>query len=370
MSALTGVELVDHHCHGVVRRELATGDLAGLLTEGPGADDLVLDSRIGFALRRWCPPVLDLPVHAEAPDYLRRRAELGWVEVTRRMLAGGASTYLLDTGFQPEPLTGPPELAGLAAATAYEIVRLEGLAEEVVLDGATAGGFAEATRSLFWERGRSAIACKSIAAYRVGLDLDPARPTEAEVTAAAGRWLGAVDEGAEIRCADPVLCRFLVWEAVDRGLPIQFHVGLGDRDVDLHRGDPLLLTGLLRATEASGVPFMLLHNYPFHRHAGYLAQAFAHVYVDVGLALHNVGDGAVRVLGELLELAPFGKVLYSSDAFGLPELYLLGSTLFRQALGAILDDGIAAGEWSAVDAERVARLIGHANARRVYALRG
>jgi len=32
------------------------------------------------------------------------------------------------------------------------------------------------------------------------------------------------------------------------------------------------------------------------------------------------GTRASAVLAEVLELAPFGKVLYSSDAFGLPEL--------------------------------------------------
>ena len=32
---------------------------------------------------------------------------------------------------------------------------------------------------------------------------------------------------------------------------------------------------------------MLLHSYPFQRTAGYLAQVFRHVYVDVGLAVHH-----------------------------------------------------------------------------------
>ena len=71
-----------------------------------------------------------------------------------------------------------------------------------------------------------------------------------------------------------MLHRFLVWCGMDLGLPVQFHVGYGDADVDLHRGNPLLLTDLLRATEPAGVPVMLLHNYPYHRQPGYLAQVF------------------------------------------------------------------------------------------------
>ena len=73
-----------------------------------------------------------------------------------------------------------------------------------------------------------------------------------------------------------------------------------------------------------GVPVLLLHNYPFHRHAAYLAQVFDHVFMDVGLAVHNTGALSRRVVAETLELVPFGKLLHSSDAFGLAELYLLG----------------------------------------------
>ena len=123
------------------------------------------------------------------------------------------------------------------------------------------------------------------------------------------------------------------------------------------RCDPLLLTPLLRATRRLGAPIMLLHNYPFQRSAGYLAQVFDHVFVDVGLALHNVGTRADAILAELLELAPFGSVLFSSDAFGLPELYAVNTALFRRALSAFLDDGIARDYWSAADAERFARMI-------------
>jgi predicted TIM-barrel fold metal-dependent hydrolase len=127
---------------------------------------------------------------------------------------------------------------------------------------------------------------------------------------------------------------------VDLRLPVQFHVGYGDSDVDLHRCNPLLLTPVLRAIQPTGVPVMLLHNYPFHREAGYLAQVFPHVYVDAGLATHNLGARAPALLAEALELTPFGKFLYSSDAFGLPELYYLGSALFRSALSRYLRTGL------------------------------
>jgi predicted TIM-barrel fold metal-dependent hydrolase len=147
---------------------------------------------------------------------------------------------------------------------------------------------------------------------------------------------------------------------------VQFHVGYGDRDLDLHRCDPLLLTPLLRALEPTGAPIMLLHNYPFHRHAGYLAQVFPLVYADLGLATHNVGRRSAAVLAEALELVPFGKFLYSSDAFGLPELYYLGALHFRQGLSAFLSAGLTDGDWTEADAERITRLICTENAQRAY----
>jgi hypothetical protein len=272
----------------------------------------------------------------------------------------------VDTGFEPEPLTSPAELAALAGAEAREIVRLEQVAESVGADfGGDASGFAGAFRTALAERARSAIGFKSVAAYRVGLDLDPARPTDTEVAVAAAHWLDT-PSGRPGRLADPVLHRFFIWCGADLGLPIQFHVGYGDRDVDLHRCNPLLLTGLLRAIEPAGVPVLLLHNYPYHREAGYLAQVFPHVYVDAGLATHNLGRGSAALIAETLELTPFGKFLYSSDGFGLPELHYLGAVLFRRGLSAFLRAGLDDGSWTSADAERIARQAGYENAYRVY----
>jgi len=360
--------LVDHHCHGVLYRDADEATLESMLNEGVGwPGGSLFDSQAGFAFRRLCPPVLGLPPHAELADYATRRAELGASEVSKRFLvAAGLSALCVDTGFTPEPITSPAELAGLAGATAHEIVRLERVAEDVVAAGVGADGFADAVRSALATRTAPAVGVKSIAAYRTGLDLDPERPSEAAVTAAAGHWLAA--RAGPPRIADETLQRFLIWCGVDLGLPVQFHVGYGDSDVDLRLGNPLLLTPLLRAIQPAGVPVMLLHNYPYHREAGYLAQVFPHVYVDVGLAAHNVGSRAPALLAEALELAPYGKFLYSSDAFGLPELYYLGAALFRRALSDFLAAGLQEDLYSERTVLRLARMLCADNAKRAYGL--
>ena len=398
--------LVDHHCHGILR---SGGDLAGLLNEADGAataDGLPFDSLAGLAFRRWCPPLLGLPSHASTGAYAERRAALGADEVSRRFLgACGLAALCVDTGYAPAGLTSPGQTAELAGAAAYEIVRLEQVAESLARDGTSAAEFPDAYRKALADRvaapasGVSVAGVKSIAAYRVGLELDGRRPADGEVVAAVTRWLGSASgdgasgdgadgdgadgdgasgdgasgdgaSGAPPRLADEVLHRFFIWCGADLGLPVQFHVGYGDRDIDLHRCNPLLLTGLLRALEPTGVPVMLLHNYPYHREAGYLAQVFPLVYADLGLATHNVGARATALLGEALELVPLRKFLFSSDAFGLPELYYLGTRLFRRALSEFLAARLAADDMSYSDAERVTRLIGAENARLAYRLDG
>src|SRR6185312_2407794 len=104
-----------------------------------------------------------------------------------------------------------------------------------------------------------AVAVKSIVAYRWGLAIPPERPSPAEVTRAAGDWLGA---GAG-RLTDPVLLRHVLWAGVDSGLPSQLHTGFGDRDLALTEADPARAQPFLAAVAGAGVPVILLHCYPF-----------------------------------------------------------------------------------------------------------
>ncbi|MFC7108332.1 hypothetical protein ACFQQB_52735 [Nonomuraea rubra] len=74
------------------------------------------------------------------------------------------------------------------------------------------------------------------------------------------------------------------------------------------------------------------------------------------------------MVAESLEVAPFAKLLYSSDAWGPAELHHLGSVLWRRAMARVLGGFVADGEWSSAQAVRVATMVGVENARRVYGL--
>jgi predicted TIM-barrel fold metal-dependent hydrolase len=247
---------------------------------------------------------------------------------------------------------------------AHTILRLESLAEKLAASGIPGRDYADEFRARLAEAAKDAVGVKTVIAYRCGFDIDLSRPDEAAVRDAASRWAS----GGPARLDDPVLLRFGLYAAVDLGLPIQVHTGFGDRDLDLHKVNPMLLLDFLRTPQVAAVPVMLLHCYPYTREAGYLAQAFPNVYFDVGLGVNFLGARSLALVGESFELAPFAKQLYSSDAWGLPELHYLGALLWRRAIAATLGGWADAGDWSAADAVRVAAMVAAGTARRVYRL--
>ncbi len=365
------LELVDHHCHGVLEHDLDRGAFEDLITESDRpspSGTTFFDTQLGFMIRRYCAPLLGLPAFAVPEDYIAERTRLGAVEVNTRLLTGhGYDTLLIETGHRGDEILGPRQMGVRSGTRVFEVVRLERIAEELVEAGVSASDF----RSVFTDeldaRLRTAVGVKSIAAYRIGLDFDPKRPTAEEVDSAVHEWTTASVDGP-VRLEDATIIRHLIWEAVDRTVPIQFHIGYGDPDVDLHRCNPLLLTEFLRLSRGSGASVMLLHCYPYHREAGYLAHCFEHVYADVGLAINYTGAQAAQVIAESLELTPFHKALFSSDAWGAAELYSLGAILFKDGLDWVLNDWATRHGWPEDELRRIAGMIGAGNASRVYSL--
>ena len=83
------------------------------------------------------------------------------------------------------------------------VVRLESIAERVARAGGSAAHFsADVDAAVQQAVADGAVGFKSIAAYRGGLSLHPARPGPAEVLAAADRWYAAACSApaSRIRC--------------------------------------------------------------------------------------------------------------------------------------------------------------------------
>jgi predicted TIM-barrel fold metal-dependent hydrolase len=363
------VSLVDHHVHGPFTGEL---DRAGMeLALNEASPEPVpkwmtqFDSQVGFAVRRWCAPLLGLQAHVAADEYWSRRQELGVKEVTARFLrTAGVSDWVVDTEPEVARVLDPGGMAALSGAHSHRVVRLESVAEQLWAEGVSGRDYADRFGERLAEASRDAVGVKTILAYRCGFDLDLGRPDPTSVRIAANRW----QDSGVARLTNPVLLRFGIHAAVDLGMPLQVHTGFGDRDLDLFRSNPLLLLDFLRLPWVAEVPVLLLHTYPYHREAGYLAQAFPNVYFDVGLGVNHLGARSVELISESFELAPFAKLLYSSDAWGLPELHYLGAVLWRRAIDRTFGRWVEDGDWAAADAHRVTEMVARRNALRVYGL--
>ncbi len=356
---IAGLPLIDQHVHGCW---LTAGDrrrFENALNEA-NTDPITysgFDSQLGFAVRAHCAPVLGLPRHVDAHTYWERRSEFAEAELARLFLRGAnVSDWLVDTGFA-EGVADVNEFSAACGGRVHEVVRLEQVAEQAAQ---APGDYASAFEEILHRRAARAVGTKSILAYRGGFDGDLTEPPAAQVVEAAGRWR---DSGG-VRLRDRVLLRFGLHQALRLGKPLQLHVGFGDRDCDLHKTNPLYLLDFLR--KSGDTPIVLLHCYPYEREAGYLAQAFNNVYVDGGLSINYLGARAPAFIARLLEMAPFSRVMYSSDGFGPAELHFLGAALWRKGIHRALQPFVDSGDWSGADAIRVVDLIARDNAARIY----
>jgi hypothetical protein len=169
----------------------------------------------------------------------------------------------------------PAEFAELAGGEAFEVVRLESVAERIASTDVSVEDFLTSVETHLRDAVTvGAVGLKSVVAYRTGLELPAEPPTDVEVTAAASAWLRWNGQ----RLDDPILLAWLVHLgarlSAELHVPLQLHTGFGDDDIRLHRADPALLGDFLRATKSTGATIALLHTWPFHRHAGYLAHLF------------------------------------------------------------------------------------------------
>lgn len=368
-AAIAAMPLIDHHVHSILTDPMSEPDFLSCLTEGdhPVSRSDVFDSPLGFALRHYCSPVLGLKPFATADEYLRARQAIGFDAATGRLLrASGIRSYCIDGGFQPELLLPVERMMDLAGAISHPIARLETIAEAVMSESSSGGDFLERLDVVLESARASSIGWKSVAAYRTGLALDPEKPSLAEATAAATAWFSSGTPGKATRLTDPVIVRHLLWWALERGDVLQVHAGFGNTNLMLNIANPAHMQRFIAAVQPTGGRIVFLHCYPFIRETTVLANIYPHVYYDVGLTLNYLGANAAAATRESLDMAPFHKLLFSSDAWGLPELVYLGARLWRDTTAEVLSDYVHAHGWPVEEATRVAEMIAWRNAADLY----
>jgi uncharacterized protein len=385
---LAGGPFVDHHCHSLVAGWQRVGGgpwpaWRRCFTEATRPASLAADVPDLLGYRHFLAALAALLGGDMGPEEdLERRVVAGRDELAaadpggylRRLLDGaGTAALLVDTGFGDETLE-VAELAAAAGRPVHPIVRLETVAEQVLGAGGpparSLARFAdEVERRLAQALDGGAVAVKSVAAYRGGLRLADPGPAERR------RAFAGMDRaGQAARFDDPVLEPFLVRRAAElaaaRQVPLQFHTGFGDEDVDLPLADPSLLRPLLRDPRTQDCPVVLLHCYPFVGQAAYLAGTYPQVWMDLSLALPLAEPSAAALVREALGLCPVGKLLAASDGHSYPEMHWWGAIVWRRALDRVLGDEVGAGGLDQAAADAMAGRVLAGNATHLYRLEG
>ncbi len=362
------IPLIDNHLHPPLAQAVADQlSPAAFFTEAHEAELLATHiPRLPFLRRAvrdlagllGCAPELD--------EVSAARRALGPAGMLRLCVErGNVAGLIVDDGFPPAGIGMTPAQMGEAGGCAVRrVLRLETLAGELAAEHGELRRFDRALLDgLEQARMAGTIALKSIIAYRCGLAFE--LPSEREAAGALRHERQKLD-GRPLRLTDPkllyhTLALALEW-AGDHGVPVQIHSGFGDRDLHLVQANPALLKPLLEESRFNRAPLLLLHaGYPYSREAGYLAGVYPRVFVDWSEANPLLaGPVLVRVLEELLALAPVTKLLYGSDAWGVPDWIWLGAVYGREALATALGDGPDAVD----DAHRIL----HDNAAELYGL--
>ena len=375
--AISALPLLDHHAHGIRLAPLSATEFGNLINESASTAVgglKALDKPIGLNIRAMCAPVLGLEPGASIDDYFARRALLG-EEASRKLIAAcGMSVTLLDTYDRKRAELTEPAAFSTLGPQAREILRLESLFENVARDHGQADGLLQAFADHLNTLIPGAAGLKTIIGYRAGFTLDHRPPSRQELLTACDEWLANGDSGKPVRVSDSVICRSILWAgselARDHRIPIQFHVAIGDDDVDMPANDPAHLRPYLKEMQDWCVPITLLHCYPYVRTAQWLSDIFDNVYYDIGFMLPFGSPEIERLFREAFEIGPFHKQLYSSDAFDVAEIYTISALRFRRYLARMLNDWVDDAYCTRADAISIAERVCFGNAQRIYRLEG
>jgi uncharacterized protein len=366
------IPILDHHCHTLRRPgALTPATFQQFFTESLDptvrARDVPATVFFRWALRELagylgCAPTVDAVLAA--------RTAAGDGLAGRMLRDANVPVLLVDLGYQIGEMSTLEELRARLPCRIYAILRLETLAQELILRHERFDAVVDAfVGTVEGARAAGHVGLKSIIAYRTGLAVGTPRRADA---ARAFRPLRAEARRAgRIRLAAKPLTDYLLRLALDaaarQALPLQLHTGFGDSDVDLLQANPLLLRPLLEDRRFASVPFVLLHGaYPYVRELSYLASLYPNVHVDLGLAIPHVASDLPGIVRQALSLAPTSRVLFSSDASGVPDLYWLAARWGRRALGTVLEDLVREGALGSDEALSVAEDILGRNAARLY----
>lgn len=371
------VPLVDEHCHGVYREQrVDVPAWRRLFTES--TDEAMRREHVATTLFytrliRGMAEVYDCEPTEEAVLSARATRE-GQDLIGQLLRAAHVDALLIDQGYPPRELLLPDgEVGALVQCRTAPMLRLEVLMQDLIAVHGTLTDVTEHFRAALADvRAQGYVAFKSIAAYRTGLNIQRWEPSEVGRAFDVARS-EAVEHGSVRLTHKPLLDTLLhvaFAAAAEQELPVQFHVGYGDTDANMLLANPLHLRDVLETRDYRGMRVVLLHEcYPYTREGAYLAAVYENVYFDLSYGIPFLGyDEMLTFTRAALGVAPLSKLLYSSDAVGVPELYWISARDGRRILGQAIGECVASGDLDARQAEAAGVGILRDNAVRLYGL--
>lgn len=374
MLTIEHIPIVDHHAHPFLHRA-AIDDPARFQRWFTESTDPIIHQQYVPSLLvfrtalRWLAAFLGCDPTIEA--ILSARARLSEADYTARLFTdANIGMVLCDYGYGGADACNHEEMQALLPCPVHPILRLERLAEELIVVEPSFDSMVEAFRArIAGARAQGIVALKSIIAYRSGLHIDAPDRSAAAQDFAQLKDL-AYRQG-RVRLDRKALCDYLVHlalvEAGQQALPLQIHTGFGDRDADLRFTNPLHLRSVIEAYPA--VQLVLLHaGWPFFRELSHLTAIYANVWMDLSLAIPFATAGIPAMIRDVLGMAPFHKILFATDAFTMPEIYWIAARWGRWGLAQALSELVDQGFLNEEEALQAAHAILCNNARRLYAV--
>ncbi|ULH17062.1 amidohydrolase family protein (plasmid) [Deinococcus sp. KNUC1210] len=364
---LEHIPLYDHHAHALYHEPLwRAAPLGAYFTEA--YDPVILEHFVSDTLfyRRSLRDLAELyscEPNQEGVQQARLSRDYAAL-CTELFQRSNIGHLLIDDGFWPDRLWTVEQSREHLPVPIRRVVRSETELQELLPFYDSVGALLDALEERLREAGKNAAGFKSIIAYRTGLEIS--RPTAHELEHSFQR---ARKQGGKL--LDKPLLDAALWRtlriAADLDLPVQFHTGYGDPDLDLRLADPLNLRSVIEAPELRTLKLVLLHCYPFVREAGYLASVYSGVYLDLGLTIPYTSVAAMKTaLHEALHLSPISKLLISTDAQRTPELFWLAARWARRTLGTALEQTVQDGDLTSIEAEWAAERVLWSNAAELY----
>ncbi len=358
MIDLSQYPVVDDHCHPFLpwkedKEFHQLFNLSTLSIPRVHGENTLLYRKVVKELSRVlnCPFDFDTVVERRKEEYSLDPS--GYIE--RLFKDAKISTLILDTGYPSVEYSGYSvpleEFRKLVRCSLRCIYRIEPLLFRILQADLTfeevLDRFMESLERAVKTEGY--VGLKSVVAYRVGLrnlkhDENSAR--EAYRRLRGKDFLRVPSKDRDPKSVEDervlrgyLLCRALE-KSIDLDVPFQIHTGIGDSpQIDVRDSNPLHLHDIIADEDLGKAKLVIVHaGYPYVEEAGYLANNYPNVYIDLSEMFPFIAAGMRDATLRLLYMAPVTKIMYGSDGYKIPELFWISALWGKKAISEALEE--------------------------------